>query len=288
MTLACPIPFQKMTATGNDFLLVGLDESEEQRLWPQWFGSMARSEVAKKLCDRHFGVGADGLLILTLGENTDFTWDFYNSDGSTAEMCGNAARCAHLWAENRRQTNRPFRFSTRAGVIETARSSFRDKWIDVSMPNSQILQPQLSAKNFGINWSTDENWSFVNTGVPHLVIPLDHSPGDRELELARKLRGHSYFGAAGSNITFIQPKNSPLSFSTFERGVENFTLSCGTGAVASALWMKIYKKINHIDLVTRGGELAVTFVDSKTTLRGPAAWIADVYIHNHESGAFKP
>lgn len=243
-------------------------------LWGEIFKQATRQNLTKILCDRFNGIGADGLLFLQPGKETDFHWDFYNRDGSSAEMCGNAARCAFLWAETIYQHNLPskseYSFSTLAGTVRVSRRS--PSQIAVQMPmltdHQSQLQVSLNLETATVEW--------INSGVPHAVIERSSlEPRPELLMWAQKLRHHSHFGPHGTNVTFFTRLDSNrISTLTFERGVEEFTRSCGTGAVAAA-WAAGQK---NIDVRVSGGDLRIEFAKDISkgifpTLIGPAIYI---------------
>lgn len=262
---------RKYSATENDFLIVSMMSSEDVALWNQTFGSTPRAKVAQVLCDRFNGVGADGLLFLQPSQNTDFHWEFFNRDGSSAEMCGNAARCVYLWAEQANlgiaKFKDSFTFSTLAGTVRVSRRS--PDLIAVEMPglldHQMKLQVSLNLEKTIVEW--------INSGVPHGVIERSSlEPRPELLAWAQKLRHHPHFGPSGANITFFTRIDSQkIATITFERGVEEFTRSCGTGAVAAA-WVAGQR---NVDVKVPGGELRIEFASNKPqivspTLIGPA------------------
>lgn len=195
----------KYCASGNDFVIFHAFEKAD------------RSDLARTLCDRQNGVGADGLIVLVPHESHDFEWEFYNADGSTASMCGNGSRaCAH-YAHRFGLAPSSMSFVTGAGVI-TAQ-------VEGDMVQSDLTPPLI------VNHEIVENgmhWWLIDTGVPHLVT-FDADIEHFDIELARRLR-HQY----NANVN-IASRNSDgtLRVRTYERGVEDETLACGTGMAAS-------------------------------------------------------
>ena len=194
----------KYSANGNDFILF------------HTFLKQDRSDLARTLCDRQNGIGADGLIVLLPHETYDFEWEFYNSNGSKAEMCGNGSRaCAHYALTNALAPSH-MAFLTLAGVIRAE--------VEGTMVLSELTPPHILNQNIQIN---GQQWWLIDTGVPHLVsfnTDIEHFDRDE----ARKLR-HEY--NANVNIAKIDGDGS-LHVRTYERGVEDETLACGTGMAA--------------------------------------------------------
>lgn len=213
--------FTKMNGAGNDFILLD-NRSGRWQLTP---------EQVRRLCDRHRGVGADGLLMLEpcRSGRADWAWRFYNSDGSEAEMCGNGARCFARYVQRLTGANGRLRFETRAGVIE---AEFRGELVTVGLtpPGDWRLDLELETSRGPVHGHA------VNTGVPHLVLlspDVQHAP---VAELGSELRRHPALGSAGTNVNFVQIlEPGHIRVRTYERGVEAETLACGTGVTASAL-----------------------------------------------------
>lgn len=194
----------KYSASGNDFVLF------------HSFIFKDRSELARQLCDRQNGVGADGLIVLVPHDEYDFEWEFYNSDGSTAEMCGNGSRaCAH-YAFTNGLAPAKMRFLTVAGVIGAE--------VEGDMVQSDLTPPKILRDDIV---SGGKRWWLIDTGVPHLVT-FDADMETFDLEEARALR---FEHNANVNIAAVDGDGS-LRVRTYERGVEDETLACGTGMAA--------------------------------------------------------
>lgn len=270
-----PIFFTKMSGAGNTFILI----SSANTAWDYFEKQtkMPRLEFAKFICGKTFGFAADGFLILDPGSDSiDYHWDFYNSDGSPAEMCGNAARCAarycYEYIENRTRSH--FKFMTGAGVVEAI--ILADKFVRVQMPPIKWIQKDIELR---IHQSNLEKFAFVNTGVPHLVQKL-HSIGrvTSMKEMAQEARSHQDVRPDGSNVTFYSiDSESRIQAVTFERGVEDYTLACGTGAVAAALVHHAQTSVSAIEVAMPGGNLRVIFVanDPRPFLEGEADFVGD-------------
>lgn len=195
----------KYSASGNDFVIF------------HTFVKQNRSELAKLLCERQNGIGADGLIVLVPHETCDFEWEFYNSDGSIAEMCGNGSRAAAHYAHKQGLAPRHMSFLTLAGVIKAK--------VDGNMVQSDLTPPVIENQSIEINGKI---WWLINTGVPHLVT-FDADIDLFDLIEARTLRQRYN---ANVNIATVLPDGS-LKVRTYERGVEDETLACGTGMAAA-------------------------------------------------------
>ncbi len=257
-----PLNVQKFVATGNDFLF--LDARQERSL-----GKMDRAKLAKILCDRHFGAGADGLVFVETGARVALKWDFYNSDGSSAEMCGNASRCMGRWAQKNLAVD-AIEFETAAGVV---RAEVKNSHIVSHLEYLQISFAVISFEAGGRRLQA----SLVNTGVPHAVFEVARIDEVRQARpIVEALRFHPKTGPHGTNVTFLQKQTSQeFATVTFERGVEDFTLSCGTGVLAAAAVGLHDSRGTKAELTTPGGELKVIFGPDwrGASLEGPAQFI---------------
>lgn len=251
-----------MNGAGNSFFVIDARENPLQE------SSQDRAAFAKKLCSRTPGLAADGLFILEKAAGLDFKWDFYNSDGSHAEMCGNASRCATRFFLDRVREQNEVRFETAAGVIvgqKVAHDVYRVRMPEIpsaGAPRALTVEGRVG------------DFYFVNTGVPHLVIP--EAPAK---ERALQLRQAPELGAAGSNVTFVE-RLSETKFNavTFERGVDDYTLACGTGATAAAAFARMQAPHATVfEIQMPGGLLKVEWVgDRQAYLSGPAVIDFDV------------
>lgn len=194
----------KYSASGNDFIIFHAEQKKD------------RSDLAIKLCHRHNGVGADGMVVLIPHEEYDFEWEFYNSDGSLASMCGNASRAvAHYAHEMGISINNESIFLTGAGVI---RAKINGDYVISDMVPPKLINQQIIENG--------ETWWLIDTGVPHLVTLRDDI-SSFDLHQARELR-EKY----NANVNIAAIKEGKLYVRTYERGVEDETLACGTGMVA--------------------------------------------------------
>lgn len=267
--------FIKMHGTGNDFLLMNLTSIESLRLFEKRVSLQNRPDWVRRVCDRHFGIGADGFLFLESHQSLDFKWDFYNSDGSSAEMCGNAARCVARYAFDEKIAGSSMTFQSISGPIHARVSPEGNVEIEVSTLKAD---PEES-----FPWN-GENWKFqrINTGVPHSVIVVDDTKplaSDDRKPLASALRRDPSHGNRGSNVTFYRSIGADrLEAVSFERGVEDFTLACGTGVLAAGYHFCKSKGIAGCDVQAPGGLLKVSFPKGHTpTLSGPAQYIAEIH-----------
>ena len=214
------LSFTKMNGAGNDFVVI--DNRDGSR-------ALGRDAIAR-LCDRHRGVGGDGLLAVEKAQNgADFRMRYYNADGGEAEMCGNGARCFARYAARLSGATERVSFETPAGVI-TARLLGDRVQLAMSAPKDLALGAQLTVAGQPLTVH------FINTGVPHAVVLVEDLAEVDVVKLGATIRWHEHFAPKGTNANFIQPMDAQtLAVRTYERGVEGETLACGTGVVASAL-----------------------------------------------------
>ncbi len=260
------VKFTKMNGAGNDFVMIDNREGVH---------TFSRETIAR-LCDRHRGVGGDGLIAVEAPESGgDFRMRYYNADGREAEMCGNGARCFARFV--RRFTDgEEIAFETVAGLI-AARFRGEEVELVMSVPTDLRLGQTIALPG------AEVIAHFINTGVPHAVVFTDALADYPVLAHGAALRHHEHFAPKGANANFVQvtlPRE--LAIRTYERGVEGETLACGTGVVAAAL---LHHRLTGapppIRVLVKGGEyLAVGFErdgDSfqNVTLTGPADVVFD-------------
>jgi diaminopimelate epimerase len=234
------IPFHKMSGSGNDFIIIDNRQGlvNFQPLEP----------FVVKVCRRKMSVGADGLILIEASDSVDFKWRFYNSDGSRAEMCGNGARCAARYAYLSGISGSQPVFETDAGRVSAEIIGERVK---VRMTDPSAITEDLTlALNGG-----RRRVASVNTGVPHVVLETDDLEGEDVLGLGREIRRHEAFAPAGTNVNFmVGLGQQSIAVRTYERGVEDETLACGTGSIAAALVAAArYGLASPIDVRTRSG-----------------------------------
>lgn len=249
------LPFAKLVGAGNDFVFV-----LESDLPPH----IDRPQFSKEICSRNFGVGADGFVILSKKDRREghFVWDFYNSDGSKAEMCGNAARCAVEFVAQKFSLEK-CEFETLAGLVSG------EKLTQGTAVQWDIGNNKTKALDIGLENFMNFKGHFINTGVPHFVITNPTPELTQNDCLA--IQTHPQFGKANTNVTVLNVDNSGKARTkTFERGVKDFTLACGTGVIASAIVLEEMEKKDVYELEAPGGFLRVKLQQSIVTLIGPA------------------
>ncbi|MFA5144960.1 MAG: diaminopimelate epimerase [Candidatus Omnitrophota bacterium] len=234
------INFTKMCASGNDFVVIELSGSR----------ALGLKKLAREICDRKFGAGADGLLALGKSKIADVKMRIFNSDGSEAQMCGNGSRCAALYLGKKKA-----RIETRAGIIESEVNADSVK-IKLTDPKGMKLDVPVKINNKPLRVN------FINTGVPHTVIFVEGVDKIDVADLGRQVRYHKIFAPAGTNVNFVEVlSGDTIKVRTYERGVEDETFACGTGATASSLITsrKLAASVlntgyGKINVRTRGGE----------------------------------
>ncbi len=236
-----PITFFKMSGSGNDFIIV---DNREKVVTVNDLPGFTR-----RICRRKMSVGADGFILIEPSDKADFKWRFFNSDGSKAEMCGNGARCAARFACINGIAGENLSFETETGIVS---GQVKDDRVKVKMPDPAELRLDynIELKSGPVTVCS------VNTGVPHVVVIKESIEDINVFDLGREVRFHEAFAPAGTNVNFVcQQKQGHLSIRTYERGVENETLACGTGSIAAALITSCKAKWpSPINLLTRSGE----------------------------------
>jgi diaminopimelate epimerase len=257
--------FTKMNGAGNDFIL-----------FDNRTGSidLDRSQIAQ-LCDRHRGIGADGILLLEKPTNhADFRMRYFNADGGEAEMCGNGARCFARFANKVGGQKAKISFETPAGMIS---AELKGDLVTLRMTEPSDLRLDVDLP-IAANHKTIH---FINSGVPHVVIAVQRIDDADVRREGAAIRHHKMFSPNGTNVNFIEKRGpNKIAIRTYERGVEDETLACGTGIVASALIFAASEDCEGpITVLARGGdELQVGFerVEGrfrKVTLTGPAEFV---------------
>ena len=256
------INFFKMSASGNDFILIDNRDGVVERQFQDV------PEFVKKVCKRRLSVGADGVILVEKSEKVHFRWRFYNSDGSEAEMCGNGGRCVARFAYHLGIAPKKMSFETLSGVIK-AEVEGRKVKVQLSEPHSLRLDYEIKLSDREIFVSS------VNTGVPHVVLMYENIENAPVEDLGREIRFHSAFSPSGTNVNFVKVvKNNEIVVRTYERGVEGETYACGTGAVASAIVLKEKGLIDlPVKVLTRGGETLLVHIENGVFLEGDARFI---------------
>ncbi len=247
--------FYKLSASGNDFVVI---LNFENRFTPE-----EKSFLAQRLCRTKFSVSADGLIFLEKSgkKEASFSWDFFNSDGSSAEMCGNGARCVARLVEEIGLFKSPFYFETKAGLIY---AEVKGKRVKVA-----LTRPKDLKMNFELKLEDKELiCHFVNTGVPHVVIFCENVDEVEVEKLGAQIRYHKEFQPAGTNVNFVElikkENQKYLKIRTYERGVEAETFACGTGASAGAYIAYKLGLVNEtVDVLTKGGEILTIYIEDK-------------------------
>ncbi len=269
-----PVPFVKMSGTGNDFILI---DHRKPLLAPE-----AMADFAAQVCRRKFSVGADGLILIEdLSEDSsaaDFQWKFFNADGSVAEMCGNGARCAARFAFLQGIAPAEMRFVTLAGIIEASVSA-KDVAVKMTDPVGLKMNQRITAER------KEYTVHSIDTGVPHAVVFVDDIEQTDVRTLGNLIRHHQAFMPAGTNVNFAQVQgnaininNNAIKVRTYERGVEDETLACGTGAAACAIIAALLDQAaSPVDIITSGND-QLTIVFDCTEENGKNVLITNVFL----------
>ena len=249
--------FYKYQGTGNDFIMI----DNRQLQFPK-----NDTKVIEKLCDRRFGIGGDGLILLENDEITDFKMGYYNSDGNQSSMCGNGGRCI-------------IAFAKKLDIIENSATFIAiDGLHHATIDKNDIVSLQMiDVSEIKIN----PEYVFLNTGSPHHIIQVKNLNNLDVKTEGSKIRYSDLYTPSGSNVNFTtQISDNEFSIRTYERGVENETLSCGTGATAVAIAMhaRQISNSNNIKINVQGGKLEVSFdvqngVYKNVFLKGPASFV---------------
>ncbi len=253
------IRFFKFHGNGNDFIII-----DNQK------GDVVLTEnQIQNLCHRRFGIGADGLMFLNKSDNYDFTMVYFNSDGKIGSMCGNGGRCIAAFASLSGIVNDELIFDAVDGIHHAkiiSRHPEKNNWhVRLSMMNVTDVE-----KNPG--------YYFLDTGSPHYVEFVDSLAELDVVTEGRKTRYSEKFVPGGTNVNFVEKDTNRIFVRTYERGVEDETLSCGTGVTASAIAYYLESGVNPVNVHTIGGDFTVSFITNKTSphsfeniwLQGPA------------------
>jgi diaminopimelate epimerase len=222
------LSFVKLTGAGNDF--VGVDNMHGE------LGAIDQHALAHAVCDRHFGIGADGLLVLEPSRSADFRMMYYNADGSLGGMCGNGGRCAAFYARTLGLKADPLRFEANDYVYEATFTASDVVCLKMKDPRGIVrnISVQLAGGPVTVH--------AIDTGSPHVVQFVPDLKNIPVTELGRTLREHERFAPEGANVNFVQRlEGNAIAMRTYERGVEAETLACGTGSIASSI-------IAHLEL----------------------------------------
>ncbi|BDB53707.1 diaminopimelate epimerase [Flavobacterium ammoniigenes] len=251
------LEFYKYQGTGNDFVMI----DNRSNTFPK-----ENTQLVAHLCDRRFGIGADGLILLDTDATSDFRMVYYNSDGNLSSMCGNGGRCLVAFAKKLNVIQNETTFMATDGLHHATVGA--DGIVSLQMIDVAEIK-------------NTQDYSFLNTGSPHHVQIVEDLKHFNVKENGAAIRYGNLYGQAGSNINFVKKiDETTFSLRTYERGVEDETLACGTGATAVAIAMNATGQTNsnEINLNVEGGKLAVSFdkVNEKYTnvfLKGPAEFV---------------
>ena len=251
------IIFYKYEGTGNDFVMI----DNRQNTFPK-----NNLKLIERLCDRRFGIGADGLILLENDSETNFKMVYYNSDGNESSMCGNGGRCLVAFAKRLNVIQNSATFIATDGLHHA--TLLENEYVSLQMKDVDEVK-------------IEDSYVFLNTGSPHHVILVEDIENWDVKNNGAKIRYSDLYGKAGSNVNFVKQKtDNHFAIRTYERGVEDETLSCGTGATAVAIAMNAIGKTNShtIKIDVEGGQLEVSFdkVDDRFVnvfLKGPASFV---------------
>lgn len=264
------IPFTKMQGAGNDFIVIEARKDLNYR------------NLARRVCQRTFGIGADGLLVLDTSKKADYRMHIINADGSVAQMCGNGIRCLAAYiVRHRKPQVLPFFIETLAGIIV---AKARDETALVKLSQPYDYQPDIPLNVLGKKIHVN----YINTGVPHTVIYVDALSNIDVAAIGRAVRYHKRFAPAGTNVNFVeQIARDRIAVRTYERGVEDETKACGTGSVAAAVisFLKTHPEVQNrsnirMTVLTQSKEMLENSFNLKNGkadnvwLKGPAKFIA--------------
>lgn len=239
------LEFFKYQATGNDFIII----DDRSRLF-----DIDNNSLIQTICHRRFGVGADGLILLRNSLDADFEMIYYNADGYLGSMCGNGGRCISAFASEILKGKTQFRFQAFDGIHQSSIVSLTDKGFIVELEMKSVPEP-----------SAFQNDYLVDTGSPHYIRFVKDVTSVQVMNEGRLIRNSGPFIREGVNVNFVEPHQNQLTVRTYERGVEDETLSCGTGVTASAIaaYQAGIIKQTEINVSTRGGNLTVRFEPSE-------------------------
>lgn len=254
------IPFCKYQGTGNDFVII--DNRTTAYL------SRKDTEQIKTICDRKFGIGADGLILLQEKEGYDFEMVYFNADGRESTMCGNGGRCIAAFAKKLGIVNKSAHFWAIDGEHEALFQ--QNNWVELKMNDVKEIE-------------VGDDYFILNTGSPHYIIMVEDLSDINVFENGQAIRYSNRFRKVGINVNFVEKTSNGIMVATYERGVEDETLSCGTGVTAAAIAAHVADnglKNNQIAISTKGGDLRVKLekengVFKNIWLCGPAVNVFD-------------
>ncbi len=246
------IPFMKLSGAGNDFVIINnlnhtIDSTDSEFM-----------TFVTKICQRRMSVGADGILLLEPTEDADFRMRYYNADGGEVETCGNGARCISKFAYLNGIVPEKMQFLTNAGIYEA----------EIVGDNVKVLMSDPTDIRINVQLQLDDgvhSVGYVNSGVPHVVFYVEDLDATDVFDLGQQTRYHNDFKPAGTNANFITIHSEELiEIRTYERGVENETLACGTGSIASAIVSATLGKVDSpVSVKTASGVVLKIHFDLK-------------------------
>jgi diaminopimelate epimerase len=249
------IVFNKYQGTGNDFIII---DNRNQKIIPD------DSTLINRLCDRRFGIGADGLILISASDQYDFEMKYYNSDGFESTMCGNGGRCSSAFAIKEKIAGDELSFKAVDGVHKAV-----SQHGIIRLQMNDVNDPQIINGNY-----------FINTGSPHCIKFLKDIDSIDVNSEGKIIRWSEDYAPAGTNVNFVEIIEKGIYVRTFERGVEEETLSCGTGVTASAIASVLAGQIdsNTVSVETKGGNLSVSFTINGEKIKdiwlsGPATFV---------------
>ncbi len=277
------IIFHKYSGAGNDFILFSAEENPDLKI---------NESFVKKVCERRTNIGADGVLFVEKADGYDFEVTYFNSDGSTGSLCGNGARCAiHFAVKNQIAKSNDV-------VFTSGGQTYSGELLDDEIVRFKLNHPENLKLDFELELKAGKvNASFIDTGSPHAVlfaedlqkIGVEQSLSSEEfpvVPLGKEIRHHDYFSPSGTNVNFVEIADDHLVIRTYERGVEDETLACGTGSVASAMITFLKHGIKPpVKLLTKSGKFLTVDFDyaekefSNVNLIGPAEEIFTGYFY---------
>ncbi len=269
------IEFWKMNGSGNDFILI---DNRNGEIKDEHMG-----HLVERTCRRKESVGADGVIFVVRSNQYDFGWRYFNPDGGEVEMCGNGGRCVSRFAYLKGITGPKMTFETLAGPVSA----------EVNGRKVKILLPNPTGLSMDLDLEHQQGWKsvdFINTGVPHVVVYVEDLSNHPVKEQGRDIRYHTRFAPEGTNADFMKAIGpDQLEIRTYERGVEDETLACGTGSIACALLASIRGMVSPpVKVKTRGGEELIIYFQRKgdsfeqVWLEGDTSIVYQAHL-NHEA-----
>jgi diaminopimelate epimerase len=252
-----PFSFHKYHGTGNDFIIVDNRQGHY----------MLTQKQIHALCDRHFGIGADGFISIENSIIADFKMVYYNADGNAGSMCGNGGRCAVAFA-----------YATNIITAHTVFEAFDGlHTAKITSTNSNVSMIELGMADVS-HWHINNNRLLIDTGSPHYVCRVEDLESLDILATARQIRYDKTISTDGVNVNLMEKKDTCYFLRTYERGVEKETLSCGTGATAAGIAAHLWFGGSSFDIKTLGGHLTVSLKKqgesfTEIMLYGPAEYV---------------